>query len=117
MKGYNFKMEDAELELLRKDAYRHKMTISDYLRTLVKNQREADFSAGNITSRDLADLVLDDNSPFDKDWLRQVKRTKGVDGLLEIARTTTRGYAPDDCSEQTIELASQLVLEAINFEI
>ena len=42
MEWVNFKVKDGERERIKKDAYRHEMNISEYLRWLVDKQRKED---------------------------------------------------------------------------
>ena len=39
-----FQSQDGEHERIKKDAYRHEMNISEYLRWLIDNQRKEDES-------------------------------------------------------------------------
>lgn len=39
---FNFKIEPEEKAQLKKDAHRHEMNISEYIRWLIKKQREED---------------------------------------------------------------------------
>lgn len=117
MKAYHLRLDDEEMEALKKDAHRHEMNISDYLRTLIKNQREVDAKKVKITSKELADEVLEDNRPFDYAWIRHVRNTKGYDGLLNIARTTVEGYAPEGCSPLIVEKASRIIADTMDTEI
>ena len=42
MEWVNFKVKDGERERIKKDAYRHEMNISEYLRWLIDKQRKED---------------------------------------------------------------------------
>ena len=42
-----FQSQDGEHERIKKDAYRHEMNISEYLRWLIDNQRKEDGNAKN----------------------------------------------------------------------
>ena len=42
----NFKVKEGERERIKKDAYRHEMNISEYLRWLIDKQRKEDESNG-----------------------------------------------------------------------
>lgn len=40
MEWINFKVKDGERKLIKKDAYNHEMNLSEYLRWLIKKQRD-----------------------------------------------------------------------------
>ena len=40
MEWVNFKVKEGERERIKKDAYRHEMNISDYLRFLIEQERQ-----------------------------------------------------------------------------
>ena len=42
MEWVNFKVKEGERERIKKDAYRHEMNISEYLRWLIDKQRKED---------------------------------------------------------------------------
>ena len=42
MEWVNFKVKDGERKRIKKDAYRHEMNISEYLRMLIDKQRKED---------------------------------------------------------------------------
>ena len=44
MEWVNFKVKEGERERIKKDAYRHEMNISEYLRWLIEKQRKEDES-------------------------------------------------------------------------
>jgi hypothetical protein len=46
MEWVNFKVKEGEREKLKKDAHRHEMNISEYLRFLIEKQREEDNKNG-----------------------------------------------------------------------
>ena len=45
MEWVNFKVKEGERERIKKDAYRHEMNISEYLRWLIDKQRKEDENA------------------------------------------------------------------------
>ena len=47
MEWVNFKVKEGERERIKKDAYRHEMNISEYLRFLVEKERERMNNAEN----------------------------------------------------------------------
>lgn len=116
MKSYQLRLEDAEMEALKKDAHRHEKAISEYLRFIIKKQREEDSRVPKMTSHQLAEEVLDDNRPFDTEWIRHIRRTKGFNGILEIAKNTTYCYAPQGCTDEIIERAAQIVAHTMDDE-
>lgn len=54
---------------------------------------------------ELVETVLEDNQPYDVEWIKHVYRTQGYDGLINIAQTTVEGYAPADMVPKAVELA------------
>ena len=40
MEWVNFKVKEGERERIKKDAYRHEMNISEYLRFLIEKERQ-----------------------------------------------------------------------------
>ena len=40
MEWVNFKVKEGERERIKKDAYRHEMNISEYLRFLIEQERQ-----------------------------------------------------------------------------
>lgn len=69
-----------------------------------------------MTSYELADMVLDENRPFDYGWIRHIRRTDGFKGLLRMAKATTECFAPEGCSKQLIGRAAKIVAETIDEE-
>ena len=70
-----------------------------------------------MTSFTLAEMVLEENRPFDYNWLRYVKRTEGFNGLLKIAKNTTECFASKGCSKRLIGRAAKIVAETLYNEI
>lgn len=62
-----------------------------------------------MTSRELADIVMEENTPCDYGWIRYVFRSEGFKGLREIAKSTTECFAPQNTSKQLIWRASTIV--------
>ena len=62
-----------------------------------------------MTSRELCNYVIEENSPYDYRWLNYVYRTEGAEGLKDIARSTVEGFAPSGASKQLIGRAVTLV--------
>lgn len=42
MEWINFRVKDGERKLIRKDAHNHEMNLSEYIRWLIKKQRDKD---------------------------------------------------------------------------
>lgn len=116
LKMFSIKMEEEEIALVKKAAHRHEMTTSEYVRTLLREQleREKASSFGEATITALAEQVLEDNRPYDTEWLKYINSTRGKKGIAEIARTTTEGYASPDCPSYIIEQAANIVTEELN---
>lgn len=70
-----------------------------------------------MTSRELADIVISENEPFDYSWLRYVFRKEGYKGIHNIAKTTTEGFADRDMSKQLIGRAANIVKREILIRI
>lgn len=66
-----------------------------------------------MTSRELANYVIQENEPFDYGWIRHIRKTEGFKGLLCIAKETTEEYA-ENVSKQLIGRAARIVAEEMN---
>ena len=70
-----------------------------------------------MTSRQLANMVIEENEPFDYKWLKSILRAEGYKGILRIAKSTTECFADNTMSKQLIGRAAGLVAEEIMFHI
>lgn len=69
-----------------------------------------------MTSRELADLTMKENQPYDYGWIKYVFRKEGYKGLKEIAKTTVDAFAPKDVTKQLIgRAATKVANELYNF--
>lgn len=66
-----------------------------------------------MTSRELADIVMEENYPYDYKWLRYIHRTEGESGIYDIAKATTEVCAEKGMSKQLIGRATNIVKREI----
>ena len=69
-----------------------------------------------MTSKELADIVIEENRPFDYRWIRYVRNREGFPGLLRIAIHSTSCFADKNCSKQLIGRAARIVAETMDDE-
>lgn len=62
-----------------------------------------------MTSRELFDLTVEANKPFDLTWIEHIDRTYSEEGKLEFCRNSIAEHAPAGASAQLIGRAATLL--------
>ena len=67
-------------------------------------------SANKITATELFNQVMEENTPVDRSWLNEIRKTKNDAELLEWAKGNIEILAPSNTPKRTIESAAKMLI-------
>lgn len=68
-------------------------------------------SASKITATELFNQVMENNTPVDRSWLNDIRKTRNDAGLLEWAKGNIECLAPSNTPKHTIESAAKMLID------
>lgn len=70
-----------------------------------------------MTARELAEMVIKENRPFDYSWLRYIKRTYTTRELAEWAKSNIEMFTTGEESKQLIGRAATILKDEVMAEV
>lgn len=70
-----------------------------------------------MTARELAEMVIEENRPFDYSWLRYIKRTYSKKELQEWAKDNIECFTTGEESKQLIGRAATILKDEVMAEV